>query len=103
MHVLATDGAFRADGSFVALPPVPEAALEVGFQQAVLAFLAESGAIPQALREKLFGWEHSGFSVQPGAQLVARRRHPPHLPPASRHRVVRREGEALALAPSLAA
>lgn len=62
VHVLATDGAFHADGSFVALPSVPEAALEKS-QRSVLAFLAESGAISQALREKLLGWIHSGFSV----------------------------------------
>ncbi len=61
--MLATDRAFLADGSFVPLPPVPEAALEERFRGAVLAFLAEAGAISQALRSKLLGWLHSGFSV----------------------------------------
>jgi len=55
VHVLSTDGSFRVDGSFVALPPVPEAALEKGFQSAVLAFLAQAGAISEGLREKLLG------------------------------------------------
>jgi hypothetical protein len=63
VHVLSTDGAFLADGSFVRLPPVPEALLEKSFQHAVLAFLAKTGAISQELRSKLLGWLHSGFSV----------------------------------------
>jgi Transposase zinc-binding domain/Putative transposase len=63
VHVLATDGAFLADGSFVALPPVPEALLAERFRHAVLALLAKRGAISQALRAKLLGWLHSGFSV----------------------------------------
>jgi hypothetical protein len=63
VHVLATDGAFLADGSFVALPPVPEALLERRFQHAVLALLSDAGAISQALRSKLLGWLHSGSSV----------------------------------------
>ncbi len=63
VHVLATDGAFRPDGSFIALPPVPEALLERGFQHAVLVHLTKAGAISEALRAKLLGWLHSGLSV----------------------------------------
>jgi hypothetical protein len=32
-------------------------------QWPLLAFLADAGAISQALRAKLLGWTHSGFSV----------------------------------------
>ncbi len=53
VHVLATDAAFLPDGSFVALPAVPEAVLEKGFQRSLLAFLAQAGAIFERLREKL--------------------------------------------------
>ena len=35
LHLLA-DGVFGADGTFIALPPVPEALLAEGFRRAVL-------------------------------------------------------------------
>ena len=41
VHVLAADGVFGADGSFVELPSIPEALLEAGFRRAVLDFLVE--------------------------------------------------------------
>ena len=63
MHVLAADGAFSANGSFVALPPVPERLLAADFRRAVLGFLAEKGAVFEELRCKLLGWRYSGFSV----------------------------------------
>lgn len=43
--------------------PVPEEVLAERFRQAVLALLADSGAISQGLRSTLLGWTHSGFSV----------------------------------------
>ncbi len=63
LHVLATDGAFRADGTFVALPAIPQGLRVEGFRRAVLEFLVGQGAISEALRVKLLGWRHSGFSV----------------------------------------
>ena len=63
LHVLAADGAFFANGSFVSLPPVPEQLLVEGFRRAVLEFLAENDAISEDLRSKLLGWRYSGFSV----------------------------------------
>jgi hypothetical protein len=63
VHVLATDGAFRADGTFVALPAIPQGLLVEGFRRAVLDFLVGKRAISEALRVKLLGWRHSGFSV----------------------------------------
>ena len=44
LHVLAADGAFLADGRFVALPAVPGVLLAERFRRAVLAFLEKSGA-----------------------------------------------------------
>ncbi len=63
VHVLATDGAFRAGGTFAALPAIPQGLLTEGFRRAVLDFLVWQGAISEALRVKLLGWRHSGFSV----------------------------------------
>ena len=63
VHVLAADGAFRPDGTFVPLPAIPEGLLAEGFRRAVLGFLAGKGAVSEELRGKLLGWRHSGFSV----------------------------------------
>jgi hypothetical protein len=50
VDVLAADGMFGVDGSFVELPPIPEAVLEGGFHRAVLDFLVEERAISARLR-----------------------------------------------------
>jgi hypothetical protein len=63
VHVLAADGAFLPDGTFIALPGVPEGLLTEGFRRAVLEFLTQNDAISEDLRSKLLGWRHSGFSV----------------------------------------
>jgi hypothetical protein len=63
LHLLATDGTFLPDGTFVACPPVPEELLAERFRQAVLEHLVGAGAISEGLRSTLLGWKHSGFSV----------------------------------------
>jgi hypothetical protein len=63
VHVLAADGVFRADGTFVPLPAIPEALLERGFRRAVLEFLVRQGALSDVLRDRMLGWRYSGFSV----------------------------------------
>ena len=60
LHVLAADGVFGAEGTFTALPPVPEALLAEGFRRAVLAFLVKAGAITDELRVKMLGWRYGG-------------------------------------------
>ena len=49
VQVLAADGAFLADGRFVALPAVPGGFLAAGFRRAVLAFLVKNGALSEEL------------------------------------------------------
>jgi len=56
VHVLAADGAFLPDGTFVALPPVPEGLLLEGFRRAVLAFLVREHALSEDLRSRMLGW-----------------------------------------------
>src|SRR5712691_3157021 len=63
VHVLAADGAFCPEGTFVLLPAVLEGLLVEGFRRAVLGFLVGKGAVSGDLRCKLLGWRHSGFSV----------------------------------------
>jgi hypothetical protein len=55
VHVLAADGVFRADGTFVPLPPIPEALLERDFRRAVLEFLVGAKAISEDLRDRMLG------------------------------------------------
>ena len=45
--MLAADGVFRANDTFVSLPPVPEDLLSQGFRQAVLEFLVTERAIAE--------------------------------------------------------
>ena len=71
VHVLAADGVFRADGTFVPLPPIPEALLEGGFRRAVLDFLVRERAISEELRGRMLGWRYSGFSVHNGVRVAA--------------------------------
>ncbi len=78
VHVLAADGAFLPDGTFVPLPPVPEALLVEGFRRAVLEFLVRQQALSEALRGRMFGWRQERrqgpspswrvFRAQPGAR-----------------------------------
>lgn len=64
VHVLAADGAFLPDGTFVPLPAVPEGLLAEGFRRAVLQFLAGNKALSGELRAKLLGWKYfGGFSA----------------------------------------
>ena len=60
LHVLAADGVFRADGTCIALPAVPEALLAEGFRRAVLTLLVKQRAMADELRAKLLGWRCRG-------------------------------------------
>lgn len=71
VQVLAADGVFRVDGTFVPLPPIPEALLERGFRRAVLDFLVKEGVILEELRSRMLGWRYSGFSVHNQVRVAA--------------------------------
>lgn len=64
LHVLAADGVFGADGTFIAVAPVPEALLAEGFRRAVLEFLSANEALSEELCAKMLGWRYcGGFSA----------------------------------------
>ena len=64
MHVLAADGVFGADGTFIAVSPVPEALLAEGFRRAVLEFLTANEALSEELCAKMLDWRYcGGFSA----------------------------------------
>ena len=71
IHVLAADGLFRADGVFVALPPIPVKLLEQGFRSEVLKLLVAERAIGERLSASMLAWRHSGFSVHNGVRVRA--------------------------------
>ena len=73
LHVLAADGVFAADGTFTALPPVPEALLAEGFRQEVLAFLVKAGAIAHELRARRVPLRIRALSMQSVLQAAGRR------------------------------
>ena len=61
---------FGADGTFIALPPVPEGLLAEGFRCAVREFLVTARAITDELRSRPLGWRHfGGFSVHNQVRL----------------------------------
>ena len=71
VHVLAADGAFRADGVFVVLPAIPVKLLERGFRIAVLKLLVAESALGERLSASMLAWRHSGFSVHNGVRVRA--------------------------------
>src|SRR3990172_2990585 len=71
VHVLCADEVFRANGTFVPLPPIPEALLERGFRRAVLDFLVRERAISEELCGRMLGWRYSGFSVHNQVRVAA--------------------------------
>ncbi len=69
--MLAADGAFLPDGTFVPLPLVPEALLAEGFRRAVLEFLVRQHALSEDLRRRMLGWCYSGFPVHNQVRVAA--------------------------------
>jgi len=63
LHIIATDGCFGKDGSFMA-GIVPNAShLEPLFRLEVLKMLKHEGKITDAVIENMDSWYHSGFHV----------------------------------------
>ena len=63
LHILATDGCFYGDGSFMVCPTPDAKDLEDRFRHEVFKMLKAEGKIGDGLIEKLMNWRHSGFNV----------------------------------------
>jgi hypothetical protein len=67
-----TDGAFRRDGIFVALPPPEPAVLEQLWQRAVLAMFVRRGWLDEDDGVAMLAWPHSGFGAYLGPRIEER-------------------------------
>ncbi len=70
LHILATDGAFSADGAFRPLEIWDGHEIMWLFRERLLARLVERRAISQELAAKLLAWRHPGFSVHVGEPIA---------------------------------
>ncbi|MDH3262217.1 MAG: transposase [Acidimicrobiia bacterium] len=68
LHVLATAGAFNADGGFLPASYVDVAVLREFFQAPVLLLLLKEPMISPELVEKMRTWRHSGFMRSPATR-----------------------------------
>jgi hypothetical protein len=66
LHILGTDGAFAADGSFSALPAWDAEKVMKLFRRRLLDRLMARKAISEELVKKLLAWRHPGFSAHVG-------------------------------------
>jgi hypothetical protein len=69
LHVLASAGAFRTDGSFAHSPVFAAAVLRDRFQANVLALLLKERMISPELVERMRSWRHSGFHAFAGEEI----------------------------------
>jgi hypothetical protein len=68
IHVLAADGLFESDGTFVVLPAVPRLLLERRFRTEVLALLLSEREITATLAQRIGAWRaYRVFDPQRGA------------------------------------
>ncbi|NIM52354.1 MAG: IS91 family transposase, partial [Gemmatimonadales bacterium] len=71
LHVLVTDGGFRADGTFVRWPLHDVATLSEAFRRAVLRLFVRRGLMNAETARGMLAWPHSGFHVHDGVWVAA--------------------------------
>jgi hypothetical protein len=63
-HLVVTDGAFRRDGSFVAITVHDAGVLTEAWRRAVLARFVRQGWLEEDAAAAMLSWPHSGFSAR---------------------------------------
>ncbi|MGH7670111.1 MAG: transposase, partial [Gemmatimonadaceae bacterium] len=63
LHMLVTDGGFRADGTFVPWPAHDTVALTEAFRRAVLRLFVRRGIFEADDARAMLAWPHAGFHV----------------------------------------
>jgi hypothetical protein len=66
LHIIATDGCFYGDGSFMVCPTPAGKDLQEAFRYKVFKMLKAEGKITDALIENMMSWRHSGFNIYCG-------------------------------------
>ncbi len=66
LHLLVTDGGFRADGTFVPLPLHDVTTLTEAFRRAVLRLFVRRELMDVETAHGMLAWPHSGFHVHDG-------------------------------------
>jgi len=69
LHVLAADGCFYGDGSFMVCTKPEAKDLEDLFRYEVFKMLRAEGKINEAIIENMLSWRHSGFNVYCGKAI----------------------------------
>ena len=67
-----TDGGFRRDGTFIALPAPDPAVLEEAWRRAVLAEFVRRGWLEEDAAAGMLAWPHSGFGAYLGPRIAER-------------------------------
>ena len=70
LHVLATDGAFRPDGTFVPLGAHSLVVLTEAFRRATLGAFVQRGLFSPDVAASMLAWPHSGFHVHNAVRLA---------------------------------
>jgi len=65
-HVIATDGCFYGNGSFMVFPAPSPKDIENLFRHEVFKMLKAEGKINDTVIENMLSWHHSGFNVYCG-------------------------------------
>ncbi len=71
LHLLVTDGGFRADGTFVPLPLHDVTTLTEAFRRAVLRLFVRRDLMDVETAQGMLAWPHSGFHVHDGVWVAA--------------------------------
>jgi hypothetical protein len=66
VHLIVTDGGFRADGTFVPWPVHDPAPLTEAFRRACLRLFVRRGILEDHEARAMLEWPHSGFHVHDG-------------------------------------
>jgi len=70
IHMIVTDGGFRADGTFLPRPAHDTAALTEAFRRAVLRLFVRRGIFEADDAEGMLAWPPSGFHVPDGVWVA---------------------------------
>ncbi len=71
LHLLVTDGGFRADSTFVPLPLHDVTTLTEAFRRAVLRLFVRRELMDVETAQGMLAWPHSGFHVHDGVWVAA--------------------------------